>query len=602
MKNSKLKNLLYKLFFLFTLLFSSPLIVTSQNENVIKWIDENSIKVKTVKAESGFNDLMPLKNILKDKRIVALGEATHGTKEIFQMKHRMLEFLVKEMGFLYFAIEANLTEAYAVNDYVMYGKGDPQKALDGLYFWTWNTKEVMAMIQWMRNYNKDKEDKDKVRFYGFDMQVPTVAISEFYKYLHEVDSTYANNINPDVIKIQSLQYPEQKEAKEYFNKIENILSHINEKKESYIATSSPREYNIERQNLVVVSQFFKMMSAPNDTVISELRDSCMSENVKWLLNLEGNSSKFVLWAHNGHIAENDLGADNGIMMGDYLKKYFKDNYYALGFDFYTGSFQAIEEGKGLVEFNYTLQQNSTGFTFSKSKNKIFIFDFADAEKNQDMKKFIYDSIPSICIGALFSVKDAEKYYIKNPLATIYDGIIFIRETHRAIPNYDINKNKNAIADFGNLMFKIDAKQYAEKQFKFSAYIKIGEKTTNGQGQLWARVDKTDNSVGFFDNMDNRPIKSKDWKYCEITGTIDKDAAAICFGCMFIGKGELYVDDIEFSYLENGQWIPIALPDSTFEKYLINTKPDDWKIYDENYKILVTNKTSHQGEKCIEFER
>jgi len=63
--------------------------------------------LKSVKAESGFEDLSPLKNVLKDVQIVGLGEATHGTKEFFQMKHRMLEFLVKEMGFTVLALEFN---------------------------------------------------------------------------------------------------------------------------------------------------------------------------------------------------------------------------------------------------------------------------------------------------------------------------------------------------------------------------------------------------------------------------------------------------------------------------------------------------------------
>ena len=49
---------------------------------------------------------MPLKKIIGEARIVALGEATHGTHEFFQMKHRMLEFLVEEMGFNTFAMEA----------------------------------------------------------------------------------------------------------------------------------------------------------------------------------------------------------------------------------------------------------------------------------------------------------------------------------------------------------------------------------------------------------------------------------------------------------------------------------------------------------------
>ena len=68
-----------------------------------------------------------------------MGEATHGTHEFFQLKHRMLEFLVERMGFTVFGIEANWPESLAVNDYVLNGNGDPAKALAGFYFWTWNT-------------------------------------------------------------------------------------------------------------------------------------------------------------------------------------------------------------------------------------------------------------------------------------------------------------------------------------------------------------------------------------------------------------------------------------------------------------------------------
>ena len=40
------------------------------------------------------------------------------------MKHRMLEFLVEEMGFNTFAMETNGPEANLINDFIHTGKGD----------------------------------------------------------------------------------------------------------------------------------------------------------------------------------------------------------------------------------------------------------------------------------------------------------------------------------------------------------------------------------------------------------------------------------------------------------------------------------------------
>jgi erythromycin esterase-like protein len=144
-----------------------------QADPIVEWIRSHAVPLKTPEAGNGFDDMRPLRAVIGDARIVSLGEATHGSREFFQLKHRMLEFMASEMGFSIFAIEANLPEAYRLNDYVLEGKGDPAELLRGMYFWTWDTEEVLAMIRWMREFNKS--GKGRVQFTGFDMQTPTVA-------------------------------------------------------------------------------------------------------------------------------------------------------------------------------------------------------------------------------------------------------------------------------------------------------------------------------------------------------------------------------------------------------------------------------------------
>src|SRR6476620_3758937 len=125
-----------------------------QQSDPTEWIRANAIRLNTSEAGHGFADMQALKPLIGNARIVSLGEATHGTREFFQLKHRMLEFLATEMGFTIFSIEANMPEAYRLNDYVLNGVGDPAKLLRGMYFWTWNTEEVLDMIRWMRELNK----------------------------------------------------------------------------------------------------------------------------------------------------------------------------------------------------------------------------------------------------------------------------------------------------------------------------------------------------------------------------------------------------------------------------------------------------------------
>jgi erythromycin esterase len=141
-----------------------------------------------------------------------MGEATHGTHEFFQLKHRMLEFLVERMGFTVFGIEANWPESLAVNDYVLNGNGDAAEALAGLYFWTWNTEETLDMIRWMRRYNQDPSHVKKVKFFGFDMQTTRVAVSNVETYLQKVDPDEAK-IAADILAPLSDAKGEQEYSK-----------------------------------------------------------------------------------------------------------------------------------------------------------------------------------------------------------------------------------------------------------------------------------------------------------------------------------------------------------------------------------------------------
>ena len=161
-------------------------------ESQLAWLKANAVAVKTVEAGNGFEDLRTLKAAIGSARIVSLGEATHGTREIFQMKHRLTEFLATELGFTIFSIEANMPEAYRVNDYVLHGKGDPKALLNGMYFWTWNTEEVLEMIEWMRQFNAS--GKGRIQFTGFDMQTVRVAVEIVDELLRKVDAEYVTKV------------------------------------------------------------------------------------------------------------------------------------------------------------------------------------------------------------------------------------------------------------------------------------------------------------------------------------------------------------------------------------------------------------------------
>ena len=122
----------------------------------LAWLRRRAIPFATAEPGGDAADLAPFTRLVGDARLVALGEATHGTHEFFAMKHRLVAFLVRELGFTGFAIEANGPEAERIDDYVQTGQGDPASLLAGLHYWTWNTREVLDLIGWMREYNAQR--------------------------------------------------------------------------------------------------------------------------------------------------------------------------------------------------------------------------------------------------------------------------------------------------------------------------------------------------------------------------------------------------------------------------------------------------------------
>jgi erythromycin esterase-like protein len=175
-----------------------PALAAEPTPAELEWLRKNAVALKSCEAGSGFDDLQPLKAIIGDARIVSLGECTHGTREVFQMKHRLVEFLATQMGFTIFSIEASMPEAYRLNDYVLEGKGDAEELINGMYFWTWNTHEVKAMVEWMREFNKS--GKGRIEFTGFDMQTPDVAMQIVTDFLAKADAERGKKVE-DTYKV-----------------------------------------------------------------------------------------------------------------------------------------------------------------------------------------------------------------------------------------------------------------------------------------------------------------------------------------------------------------------------------------------------------------
>lgn len=71
----------------------------------LDWIQKNTRPLSSVDPDAPHNDLAALSPWFAERTLVAMGEATHGTKEFFQLKHRFFRYLVQAHQFTTLAME-----------------------------------------------------------------------------------------------------------------------------------------------------------------------------------------------------------------------------------------------------------------------------------------------------------------------------------------------------------------------------------------------------------------------------------------------------------------------------------------------------------------
>jgi erythromycin esterase len=401
---------------------------------VVAYIGKQGLPLATPEAGKGFEDMAPLGKLIGNARIVALGEATHGTREFFQLKHRFLEYLVARQGFTVFAIEANQPECRAINDYVLHGKGDPREALAGIYFWTWNTEEVLAMIEWMRAWNVDPAHKQKVQFTGNDMQTSHVAHASVAAFVEKLAPAEAKAWLPPIAVLgerrsaAAVAKLSPDERAKLTAGLAALAAAFDKQRKAWTAATSAAAYADARHDLTILEQAAALYAAGPQGF--DVRDRAMADNTAWLL--DQTRAKIVLWAHNAHIANTLAGLTN---MGSHLRKRYKQDYVNFGFVFGEGSFQAIDftkPSRNLAE--HTLGPApawNASTAFSRTGKPLLVLDLRALPRTGPVRAWFDASHPVRDTGAGFSgEKNMTQLHV---LPRLYDAIIYVDKTTRARP-------------------------------------------------------------------------------------------------------------------------------------------------------------------------
>jgi erythromycin esterase len=394
------------------------------------WVRSHAIRLQSVEAGHGFDDMQPLVGVVGDAKIVALGEATHGTREFFQLKHRMVEFLASRMGFTIFSIEANMPEAYRLNDFVLKGEGDPKQLLKGMYFWTWDTEEFLNMVLWMREFNR--QGKGRIEFTGFDMQNPKLAMKIVQSFVATNDKSFEATVDPVYDEVTQRtkklwsdeESPSQKLSDHLLAaKCRVVIEHLEQNRARFLQSGLGAEsVDWAIQNARIVLQYALLQSG------EQSRDQSMAENVEWIAD-QNPGAKIILWAANGHVRYAPFPDFNS--MGWYLHKKFGKGMVSFGFSFNEGSFRAIETGRIPREFSVKpLPIGSLDRTLASAGIPLFALDLRNLPKDGPVARWFAEPHDMRNIGGVYSEKGENA---PDPIASTvwpeaFDVIMFDEKT------------------------------------------------------------------------------------------------------------------------------------------------------------------------------
>ncbi|WNF30958.1 erythromycin esterase family protein [Streptomyces sp. C11-1] len=124
-------------------------------------------------------------------RLLALGEPTHGVETPLRLRNELFRQLVEQEGYRTIAIESDCLMALLVDEYVAFGTGTLDAAMEHGFSHGWGASAAnRELVGWMRTFNDGRPLADRVRFAGFDGPVeithaasPRQALTALHKYL-----------------------------------------------------------------------------------------------------------------------------------------------------------------------------------------------------------------------------------------------------------------------------------------------------------------------------------------------------------------------------------------------------------------------------------
>jgi len=385
-----------------------------------------------------------------DRRLVLIGEASHGTHEFYAERARITKRLILEKGFGAVAVEADWPDAYRVNRYVRLESRDASadEALSGFErfpTWMWRNRDVVAFVDWLREINAGRAAEARVGFYGLDLYSLYTSIAAVVAYLDRVDPEAARRARDryacfDHFDRDSRSYGLAAHAGAIDPCEAQVVAQLRDLRErasEYVGRDgfgAGDEYFYAEQNARLAAnaeEYYRTMYSGRVSSWN-LRDAHMADTLDALLahlRRPDRLAKIVVWEHNSHVGDataTQMGRQGEFNVGQLARERHGSDTFLIGFSGYAGTVTAAsnwDEPAQRMTVRPALPESYEALFHRMNEPRFVLTIDEDAERMLRGERLVR------AIGVIYRPETERwSHYFHSAIAKQFDAIVHIDET------------------------------------------------------------------------------------------------------------------------------------------------------------------------------
>ena len=386
-----------------------------------------------------------------NRKLVLLGEASHGTHEFYVWRDSISRRLIEAHGFNFIAVEGDWASLYALNRYVKHLPGAPGSAREALMGlerwpqWMWANQEVLALAEWLHSFNAGLKPSERVGFYGMDVYDEYRSLNEVMGVLRNYDLALAEQIGDLYACLKRFEGDSWMYARvavrtgqacgQALYEALDLIGRMNAEQ----AGLSPDGIFYLKQNALVVKhaeKFFRYSAGGEDVRAWNARVEYMQLAVNRLLDYYGPEARGIVWAHNTHIGDarftemQRIGQKNIGQL--FRQQYGMSDVFLLGFATYRGRVKAGSQwGSDRKAMRVPpAPEGSIEKLLEQTRPASFSLLFDEDFRAQPLFK---TPLGNRAIGVVYNPAFDQRQYVMSIIPMRYDALVFFRESRALLP-------------------------------------------------------------------------------------------------------------------------------------------------------------------------